>query len=95
VNEDASFQMKLFNRKRMENASLYTRGPFFDFGPRVLRCERKEGKVFFCLRLKKLRASVSSIAKQTTVKQKVKQYYEAFTNIYKKLIHIQLQFFAE
>jgi hypothetical protein len=61
----------------------------------VLRCEQIEGKVFFCLRLKKLRASVSSIAKQTTVKQKVKQYYEAFTNIYKKLIHIQLQFFAE
>jgi hypothetical protein len=23
------------------------KGPFFDFGPKVLQCERKEGKEFF------------------------------------------------
>jgi hypothetical protein len=31
--------MKLFFRKRKENASLYMRGPFFDFAQKVLRCE--------------------------------------------------------
>jgi hypothetical protein len=30
-----------------EDASLRMKGPFFGIGPKVLRCERKEGKVFF------------------------------------------------
>jgi hypothetical protein len=29
------------------NVKLLRYGPFFDFGPKVLRCEREEGKVFF------------------------------------------------
>jgi hypothetical protein len=53
----------------------------------VLRCEWKEGKVFFAFGSKKLRASVSSTAKQTIVGSKVKQCYKVFANIYKKILH--------
>jgi hypothetical protein len=46
VNEDASFQMKLFNRKRKENTSLYTIGPFFDFGQGCFYVNEKKGRCF-------------------------------------------------
>jgi hypothetical protein len=49
VNEGALLQTNKFKRKRRENASSCTREPSFDFGPEVLRCERKEGKVILPL----------------------------------------------
>jgi hypothetical protein len=57
----------------------------FDSAQKVLRCERKEGKVFFRLWLKKLRALVSSIVKQITHRGQVKQHYKAVINIYNYL----------
>jgi hypothetical protein len=71
------------------------RVPTFDFAQKVLRCERKEGKVFFCLRLKKA-ASIGFVhnkADNTRIKGKV-----ALRSIYKYLqqfVHIQLQNFVK
>jgi hypothetical protein len=48
------------------------REPMFYFAQKVLRCERKEGKVFFAFGSKKLQALVSSTVKQITHGEKVK-----------------------
>jgi hypothetical protein len=45
--------MKKVTRKTRDNVSLCTKGSYFDFGPEVLRCEQKEGKVFFAFGSKK------------------------------------------
>jgi hypothetical protein len=70
-------------RKRREDASLCMKGPFFDFGPKVLRCEKKER----CFSPSAQKAGsigfVHSKASNSGIK--VKQHYKVSTNIYKKV----------
>jgi hypothetical protein len=86
--------MKLFNRKIKENTLLYMRGPFFDFGPRVLRCERKEGKVFFGFGFVHSKADNNRIKGKAALRS-IHKYLQKFDShsitILRRMIHFLVQ----
>jgi hypothetical protein len=83
----------VFQKKKGKHFVIYE-GAFFHFCPRVLRCERIEGKMFFPSAQKAASIGfVHSKINNSRIKGKA-----ALRSIHKKLhkfVHIQLQLFVE
>jgi hypothetical protein len=60
----------------------------------MLRCERKEGKVFFAFGSKYCKHWFRPQQSSSHMSEKVKLYYKVLTNMYNILFNYQLQSFA-
>jgi hypothetical protein len=60
----------------------------------MLRCERKEGKVFFAFGSKGYQHLFRPQQSSSHMKQKVKWYYKIFTNVYSNLFTINCNFLS-
>jgi hypothetical protein len=77
--EDASYQMKL----RCIQSCFVSNEIWLHM--KMLRCERKEGKVFFAFGSKGYQHLFRPQQSSSHMKQKVKWYYKIFTNVYNNL----------
>jgi hypothetical protein len=61
---------------------------------KMLRCERKEGKVFFAFGSKGYQHLFRPQQSSSHMKQKVKWYYKIFTNVYNNLFIMNCNVFS-
>jgi hypothetical protein len=94
VNEDASFQMKLFFRKRKENASLYMRGHSLILVQRCFDVNENKGRCFSPSAQKTVSIGfVHNKAENSRLKDKAT--LRSIQKYLQKSVHIQLQFSAK
>jgi hypothetical protein len=86
--EDASYEMKLRCIRRCFVSNKIW------LHMKMLRCERKEGKVFFAFGSKGYQHLFRPQQSNSHMKQKVKWYYKIFTNAYNNLFTINCNFLS-
>jgi hypothetical protein len=84
--EDASYQIKL----RCIRRCFVSNGTWLH--NKMLRCERKEGKVFFAFDSKGYQHLFRPQQSNSHMRQKVKWYYKIFINVYNNLFTANCNF---